>query len=72
MLFDMLFQYVLGSWEGSAGDGWVFLDARSTNFQIPEGRYYLADGEFGSCNALLVPYRNIWYHLKEWEHGQAK
>jgi len=47
----------------------VFNDAHRTDFHIPEGRYYLADAGFASSDALLVPYRNVRYHLSEWKHG---
>jgi len=36
------------------------------NLTIPEGQYYLADAGFGVCDALLVPYRGVRYHLAEW------
>jgi hypothetical protein len=26
----------------------------------------LADAGFGACDALLVPYRKVCYHLAEW------
>ncbi len=63
---DMRFVYVLPGWEGSASDSRVYEDARTTDFKVPEGRYYLADAGYGSCDALLVPYRGVRYHLKEW------
>jgi hypothetical protein len=53
-------------WEGSAADARVYHDARTTDFTIPEGKYYLADAGFASCDELLVPYRNVRYHLAEW------
>jgi hypothetical protein len=68
----MYFLYILAGWEGSAGDGRIFLDARQSDFSIPEGKYYLADGGFASCDALLVPYRNIRYHLKEFLRGRDR
>src|ERR1700733_1759785 len=64
--FDMRFCYILSGWEGSAADGRVFEDARWNDFGIPPGHYYLADAGFPSCDALLVPYRGVRYHLKEW------
>ena len=54
--FDLLFCYVLSGWEGSAADGTVFKDARKNDLTMPEGKYYLADASFGSCDSLLVPY----------------
>lgn len=69
---DMYFLYVLPGWEGSAGDGKVFLDSRMNDFSIPPTRYYLADAGFPSCNALLVPYRNVCYHLREYLRGSQR
>jgi len=64
---DMMFVYVLPGWEGrSAADSRVFDDAHASDFTIPEGRYYLADAGYANCDALLVPYRGVRYHLKEW------
>ena len=64
--FDMRFCYVLSGREGSAADGLVFEDARKHGFIIPPRKFYLADAGFGTCNALLVPYRGVRYHLREW------
>ena len=63
---DMRFTYVLSGWEGSASDARVFEDARRKGFMIPEDRYYLADAGYGNSDALLVPYRGVRYHLREW------
>jgi hypothetical protein len=69
--FNLLFCYLLSGWEGSAADGRVFDDARRTDFEIPPGTYYLGDAGFPLCNVLLVPYRGVRYHLKEWaQSGQ--
>ena len=62
----MKFTYVLPGWEGSASDSRVYEYAREHDLDIPPGTYMLADAGFPSCNALLVPYRGIRYHLKEW------
>jgi hypothetical protein len=64
--FDMQFCYVLSGWEGSAADGAIYQDARATDFRIPDGKYYLADAGFSSCQNLMVPYRGVRYHLREW------
>jgi DDE superfamily endonuclease len=63
--FDMQFTYSLCGWEGSASDARVFADAKS-DFIVPEGKYYLADAGFPSCDELLIPYRGVRYHLAEW------
>jgi len=65
--FDMRFLYVLSGWEGSAADATIFNDARTTDFPIPPGKYYLADVGFAACDELLVPYRGVRYHLNEWQ-----
>lgn len=64
--FDMRFSYVLSGWEGSAADGRIFDNARHNGFAIPPGKFYLADAGFPLCDALLVPYRGVRYHLQEW------
>jgi hypothetical protein len=68
--FDLRFTYFLSGWEGSTHDSTLFHDARQTDFYIPKGRYYLADAGFGSSEALLVPYRNVRYHLSEWDRAK--
>ena len=64
--FDMNFVFVLPGWEGSANDSKVLFDAFRKGFEVPEGRYYLADGGY-SCNLpqLLVPFQKTRYHLRE-------
>ncbi|KAI0037389.1 hypothetical protein FA95DRAFT_1507029, partial [Auriscalpium vulgare] len=37
------------------------------NLRVPVGRYYVADAGFPNCDALLVPYRGVRYHLREWQ-----
>jgi hypothetical protein len=69
--FSLQFCYLLSGWEGSAADSRVFENAWQTDFPIPPGIYYLADAGFPLCDALLVPYRGVRYHLKEWaQSGQ--
>jgi hypothetical protein len=64
--FDLRFLYVLGGIEGSAADASIFTIARLVDFHVPKDRYYLGDAGFGSCDAVLVPYRGVRYHLAEW------
>ena len=54
--FDLQFQYILSGWDGSAADAAIYNNAYQSNLTIPEGKYYLADAGFGSCDALLVPF----------------
>lgn len=70
--FDMEFCYLLTGWEGSAADSRVFDDARRTDFAIAPGTYFVADAGFPSCDALLVPYRGVRYHLQEWNQSGLK
>jgi hypothetical protein len=65
--FDMRFIYVLSGWEGSASDSLIFNDAvHSRGLRIPNGKYLLADAGFAARTGLLVPYRGVRYHLREW------
>jgi len=64
--FDFRFQYIMSGWEGSAADASLFHNARLNDLPVPEGKYYLADGGFGICDALLIPFRGVRYHLAEW------
>jgi hypothetical protein len=66
--FTMKILYILPGWEGSAADGRVWEAARRKDFTIPEGKYYLGDAGFPTCASLLVPYRGVRYHLREWLH----
>jgi DDE superfamily endonuclease len=70
--FDMQFLYVLAGWEGSASDSRIFEDALRKGFTIPKDRYYLADAGYANCDALLVPYRGVRYHLREWGIGHER
>ena len=63
---DMKIVYVLPGWEGSASDSRVFQDARTSDFRVPPGRYYVGDAGYANSDAVLVPYRGVRYHLKEW------
>ncbi len=54
--FDLKFVYTLPGWEGSALDSHVYQDARAKDFQIPEGKYYLANAGYPNTDALLAPY----------------
>ena len=63
---DMHFTYILSGWEESASDGHIFDDAQWRDLKIPEGKFFLADAGFSTCNMLVVPYQREHYHLKEW------
>jgi len=70
--FDLTFQYVLSGWDGSAHDSPVLDDAKQKGFEIPEGKYYLGDAGYSGSTSLLVPYRNVRYHLKEFQQGNTR
>ncbi|XP_031503213.1 uncharacterized protein LOC116266228 [Nymphaea colorata] len=66
--FDMRFHYVMAGWEGSAEDSRVLYSALDDNvdpLQIPEGKYYLADGDYPSIVGLITPYCGHQYHMSE-------
>jgi hypothetical protein len=69
---DMKIVYVLSGWEGSASDSRVFNDARTSDFRVPPDRYYLGDAGYGNSDAVMVPYRGVRYHLKEWGSGDNR
>jgi hypothetical protein len=66
MDFDMNWVYFLAGWEGSASDSLIFAEARRDDFTIPPGCFYLGDAGFALCDTVLVPYRGVRYHLREW------
>jgi len=35
-------------------------------YALTVGKYYLADAGFPLCMELLIPFRNVRYHLAEW------
>jgi hypothetical protein len=57
---------MLSEWDGSVADASMYNNARRHDLSIPKGRYYLAKAGFGACDALLVPYQGVRYHLAEW------
>ncbi|KAJ4789873.1 nuclease [Rhynchospora pubera] len=64
--FDMLFQYVAIGWEGSASDMRVLRWAvEEGGFDVPNGRYYLADSGYANTSKFICPFRNHNYHLAQ-------
>lgn len=53
-------------------DACIYQDARSKDLCIPEGKFFLADSGFPHCWELLIPYRNVRYHLAEWRRAQLR
>jgi hypothetical protein len=70
--FELRFLYMVSGWEGSAADGALYINSRYNDLAIPAGKFYLADAGFGACDALLVPYRGIRYHLAEWGRANIR
>jgi hypothetical protein len=70
--FEFRFLYFASGFEGSAADATMYMQARLFDFMIPEGKYYLADAGFALCDTLLVPYRNVRYHLQEWGRANIR
>lgn len=69
----MEFTYMLAGWEGSVNDGFLYSDAvENGGLRIPQGKFYLADAGFGATTGLLVPFRGVRYHLREWAAGNDK
>jgi hypothetical protein len=64
--FDLFLCYILSGLEDSAADGCLFEDSQRKDFAVPLWKYYLADAGFPHCDVLLIPYRGVRYHLKEW------
>ena len=71
-MMDMQFLYVLAGWEGSASDSCIFEDAPQKGFTIPKDCYYLANAGYANCDALLVSYQGVHYHLREWGMGNEQ
>ena len=65
-----MFIYSLCGWDGSVADAALWRDAISNDIEMPADRYFLGDSGFPSCDALLVPYRGVRYHLREWREGR--
>lgn len=68
----MRFQYILSGWDGSASDAAIYQDARQSDLKVPLNRYLLADAGFGTCAALIVPFRGTKYHLVEFGHAGVR
>ncbi|PBL01504.1 hypothetical protein ARMGADRAFT_916738, partial [Armillaria gallica] len=50
---------------GSTADATIYSDSCMADLPIPASKYYMADAGFALCDALLVLYYNIRYHLAE-------
>ena len=71
--FDLQFTHIYAGWEGSANDQCVLNDAIGRNiFQVPAGKYYLADAGYVCSDILLTPYRGYRYHVREQLNAKVK
>ena len=70
--FDFCFTYMMTGWDGATSDVTLWHDTHSHDLRMPEGCYLLGDARFGSSDALLVPYRGVRYHLKEWRQASLQ
>jgi hypothetical protein len=69
--FNFNFVYSLCGWDGSMADAALWTDVRVNDLRIPEGQYLLADAGFGTSDTLMVPYRGVRCHLKEWRQANV-
>ncbi|XP_043693028.1 uncharacterized protein LOC122643476 [Telopea speciosissima] len=71
--FDRRFTYILVGWVGSASDSQILDNAihrvGEGRLVVPEGKFYLVDAGFANQNGFLRPFRNVRYHLKEWQNS---
>lgn len=71
--FDIKFTYRLVRWERLAYDGRVLNDAIETKgFQILVGKYCLGDVGYSNWDYLLVPYKEVRYHLNKQKLASLK
>ncbi len=70
--FDLRFMYVLPGWAGSAHDARVLAFAEEFGgFSFPPGHYYLADSGYACRPGYVTPYKQVKYHLREWQRGTS-
>ena len=70
--FDMLFQYGMYGWEGSAHDSRVFNNSLDRGLPYIVGKYFLGDAGYALNKWCLTPYRGTRYHLRQWISGNAQ
>ena len=70
--FDHCFTYLSTGWEGSVSNSTMFFNSHITDLRLQLGKFYLADAGFPVADALLIPYRGVWYHLAEWGHADLR
>lgn len=70
--FDLIFTYAVTGLDGSIADATMWYDAHTDDLAISEGKYLLADAKFSLSDTLLVLYRGVQYHLKEWRQADLQ
>jgi hypothetical protein len=70
--FDLLFTYAITGWDGASADATLWHSAHQNDLRMPQGKYLLTDAGFGGSDVLLVPYRGVRYHLKEWRQANLR
>lgn len=62
--------YALCDWDGLVNDSTIWHDMVANGLKLPKDQYLLGDAGFPSCERILVPYRGVCYHLKEWHYSR--
>ena len=58
----------MSGWEGSTADSCLWHEAMASGaVKIPNGKFLLGDAGFPLCDGCLTLYRNVRYHLKEYQ-----
>ena len=70
--FDLKFTFISSGWEGSAINARVLRSAMLGGFRVPEGKFFLMNGGYANTPSFLTPYRDVWYHLKEFGCGHQQ
>ncbi|KIJ97937.1 hypothetical protein K443DRAFT_25723, partial [Laccaria amethystina LaAM-08-1] len=57
--------YFISGFEGSTACAATYMHSHLMDFMIPEGKSYLANAGLALCNALLIPYQGVHFHLEK-------
>ncbi|CAD6942195.1 unnamed protein product, partial [Tilletia laevis] len=70
--FDMKIMYILSGWEGSTSDSFLWKKALGSGLRLRGKERLLGDAGFPLSQRLLIPYRGVRYHLKEFGTGMQR
>ncbi|KAE8230370.1 hypothetical protein CF326_g4636 [Tilletia indica] len=70
--FDMKFNYILSGWEGSTSDSFLWKKGLEGGLRLQGNQKLLGDSGFPLSQKLLIPYRGVRYHLKEYAAGTKR